>query len=75
MKIYDVNDQEDIAEALTRSLEEQTNSKVFTMRIVGEKKDTLEAFVVFENKAVLFGKINVELIKGQIACRIRGNWL
>jgi|1185.fasta_scaffold924705_1 hypothetical protein len=75
MKIYNVQDEEEIVEVLTKSLEEKTKSKIFTMRILGDFENEIEAFVVFENKKVLMGRIFVTTHKGKIACRIQGNFI
>lgn len=75
MKIYDVQNEEEIVEVLTKSLEEKTKSKIFTMRILGDFEDGIEAVVVFENKKVLMGKIHVTTYRGKLACRIQGNFI
>jgi len=75
MKIYNVHDEEEIVEVLTKSLEEKTKSKIFTMRILGDLEDEIEAVVVFENKKVLMGRIFVTTYKGKLACRIQGNFI
>ena len=75
MKIYNVHDEKEIMEVLTKSLEEKTNSKIFTMRILGDLEDEIEAVVVFENKKVLMGRIFVTTYQGKLACRIQGNFI
>ena len=75
MKIYELEDKEEIADALIQLMEEQTKKQVFTMRIVGEQKDCLEAFVCFKDKSVLMGKISVQSVNGKLACRIQGNFI
>jgi len=75
MKIYNVHDEEEIVEVLTKSLEEKTKSKIFTMRILGDLEDEIEAVVVFENKKVLMGRIFVTTYRGKLACRIQGNFI
>ena len=75
MKIYDVQNEEEIVEVLTKSLEKQTKSKIFTMRILGDFEDAIEAVVVFENKKILMGRIHVTTYQGKLACRIQGNFI
>jgi hypothetical protein len=75
LKIYELGDKEEIADALIQMMEQQTQKEVFTMRIVGEQKNALEAFIVFTDKSVLMGKIKVETIQGKLAARIQGNFI
>jgi hypothetical protein len=76
MKIYEAHDQKEIVEVLSKSLEEKAQSKVFTMRIIGNvEEDAIEAVVVFENKKILMGVIRLTTYQGKIACRIQGNFI
>jgi hypothetical protein len=72
---YEVNDNEEIANLLIEKLEEQTTQKVFTLRIIGEEEDALDAVVVFENKTILMGKITVGEQDGKLSVRIQGNFV
>ena len=75
MEIYEAHSEKEIIETLTKSLEEKTRSKIFTIRILGDLEDAIEAVVVFENKKILMGRIFVTTYKGKIACRIQGNFI
>lgn len=75
MKIYELGDKEEIADALTRMLETDAGKKIFTMRIIGENEASLESIIIFEDKSVLMGKISVQTIKGKLAARMQGNWI
>jgi hypothetical protein len=75
MNIYELGDKEEIADALIQMMEQQTEKKVFTLRVIGEKKAALETIVVFEDKSVLMGSIFVETMMGKLACRIQGNFI
>lgn len=75
MKIYELGDKEEIAEALTRMIETDTKKKIFTMRIIGENEASLESIIIFEDKSVLMGKISVQQVKGKLAARMQGNFI
>jgi hypothetical protein len=75
MNIYELGDKEEIADALIQMMEQQTQKKVFTLRVIGENDATLETVVVFDDKSVLMGKIFVQSVKGKLACRIQGNFI
>jgi hypothetical protein len=75
MKVYEAHDEKEIMEVLTKALEEKTKSKIFTMSILGDLEDAIEAVVVFENKKILMGKIFVTTYRGKVACRIQGNFI
>jgi hypothetical protein len=75
MKIYELGDKEEIAEALTRMIETDTDKKIFTMRIIGENEASLESIIIFEDKSVLMGKISVQQVKGKLAARMQGNFI
>jgi hypothetical protein len=75
MKIYEAHSEKEILNIMTKSLEEQTKSKIFTMSILAELEDAIEAVVVFENKKILMGRIFLTTYRGRIACRIQGNFI
>lgn len=75
MNLYEMEDQEDIAEAIIRSLEQDADKKVFTIRFLNNLDDGLETLIVFEDRTVLLGMVTVKEIKGKLACRIRGNYI
>jgi peptidyl-tRNA hydrolase len=75
MNIYELGDKEEIADVLIQMMEQQTQKKVFTLRVIGENDATLETVVVFDDKSVLKGKIFVQNVKGKLACRIQGNFI
>jgi len=75
MKIYEVNNQADLADELIKTLEKDANQKIFTMRIIGESDDRLETIIVFEDKSVLMGKIKVQEINEKMAFRVQGNFI
>ena len=75
MKVYEAHREKEIIEVMTKALEERTKSKIFTMSILGDLEDAIEAIVVFENKKILMGKIFITTYRGKIACRIQGNFI
>lgn len=75
MKIYEVNNQTDLADELIKTIEKDSKQKIFTLRIIGESDDKLETIIVFEDKSVLMGKIKVQEINGKMAFRVQGNFI
>lgn len=75
MKIYEVNNQADLADELIKTIEKDSKQKIFTLRIIGESDDKLETIIVFEDKSVLMGKIKVQEINGKMAFRVQGNFI
>ena len=75
MKIYEVNNQADLADELIQTIEKDSKQKIFTLRIIGESDDKLETIIVFEDKSVLMGKIKVQEIEGKMAFRVQGNFI
>jgi hypothetical protein len=75
MKIHELGNTEEMADALMQLLEEETGQKIFTLRITGERDTSLEALIVFEDKSILMGLITVQDHKGKWACRVRGNFI
>lgn len=75
MKIYYQTNEEEIEEAITRALCEITGKEVFAIRIIGENKKTLDTIIVFKDKSVLMAEVFIEKIDGQLAARVRGNYI
>jgi len=75
MKIYEANNQADLADELIKTLEKDAKQKIFTLRIIGESDEKLETIIVFEDKSVLMGKIKVQEINGKMAFRVQGNFI
>jgi hypothetical protein len=75
MKIYEANNQADLADELIKTLEMDAKQKIFTLRIIGESDERLETIIVFEDKSVLMGKIKVQEINGKMAFRVQGNFI
>jgi hypothetical protein len=75
MKIYEANNQADLADELIKTLEMDAKQKIFTLRIIGESDERLETIIVFEDKSVLMGKIKVQEIEGKMAFRVQGNFI
>lgn len=75
MRMYNVENKEELADALLQVIEQDSGQKVFTLRIIGEFEDALDSLIIFEDKSVLMGKISVETIGGNPAFRIRGNFI
>lgn len=78
MDIYELKENEDVIDALTRMIEKDSEKKIFTIRVVGdelEEKNEIEVVIVFEDKEILWGFITIEEVNGKMACRIRGNYL
>ena len=77
MLIYEQHEEEEMAEAITRILEDSTGKKVLRFDITAENVDcdTLEAIVVFKDGSILDAELLVQRIKGRLACRVRGNFI
>lgn len=75
MNIFNQEEDEDVVEAITRSLEEGTKKKIFTFKVLDRMDDNLESIVVFEDKSVLLANISVYTIDGNLACRMQGNYI
>jgi hypothetical protein len=75
MKIYEVNNQADLADELIKTIEKDSKQKIFTLRIIGESDEKLETIIVFEDKTVLMGRIMVQEINGKMAFRVQGNFV
>lgn len=75
MKIFHQQNQEEIVESITRMIEQETKSNIFTLRILNEAEDGLETLVVLEDKSVLMGLISVQTIDGKLACRMQANYI
>lgn len=75
MKIGYQGKDEDIVDALTGMLEQETGNKIFTLKILDHVDDRLDAIVVFDDKSVLQAEITVETLDGKLAARMKGNWI
>lgn len=75
MKMYQQHSYENIADAIIRTLEQDSDKKVFTLAITGENEEGLDAIIVFEDKSILLSLISVMKHEGQLAARIRGNYV
>ena len=75
MKIYEIKNKEDMADALLQMLEQETGERIFTLRIIEEFDDALETIVIFEDKRILLGKIGVQEINGKLAFRMKANFI
>jgi hypothetical protein len=65
---------EEIAAAITKTIEQETGQQVFHIRMLEELKEGLRVHIILEN-AVLDGLVTVHEIEGKIACRIQANYL
>ena len=74
---YIQNQDEDVVEAVIKTLERDTGQKIFTMRIMGEneKEHSLEFVAAFESKMMMFGVIFCDYIKGRLAIKVKANFL
>jgi len=74
---YIQNQDEDIVEAVIKTLERDSGQKIFTMRITGEnkKENALEFVAAFETKNMMIGIIKCHYIKGRLAMKVKGNFL
>lgn len=75
MKIGYQSKDEDIVDALTGMLEQDTGKKIFTLKVLNRVEDGLESIVVFDDKSVLQALISIQTIDGKLACRMQGNWI
>ena len=71
--------EEDIVDALSRMLEQETGQKIFTLRVIDnqekEESEVIETLVVFENKSILNAFISIQTIEGKLAARMQGNYI
>lgn len=78
MKIFkEKGNADNIVEILIKMVEQETSSKVFTLRVLNEKEESenILALIVFADKRILDAVITVETINGDMTCRIRGNFI
>lgn len=75
MNVYHAENEEDVAEAITRTLEKETGKRIFTMRIINDTEEGLETLVVFQDKSMIHGMVTVMEIHGQLACRIKADYI
>lgn len=75
MKIYDIEDGEHAIDELLKMMEEHTDQKIFTMRVLEQTKKGLEVLVVFEDKSIMNGLISVKPFGGKLAMRVQGNFI
>lgn len=73
--MFGIENDEDIFETLTQLIEQETEKKIFTMRILDEIEEWLEVLVIFEDKSMLLGKISVLTFFGNIACRLQAKYI
>jgi hypothetical protein len=73
--VFGIENDEDIFETLTQLIEQETEKKIFTMRILDEIEEWLEVLVIFEDKSMLLGKISVLTFFGNIACRLQAKYI
>lgn len=72
---YDGNIQEGI-DFLLKNIEQHHGSKIFTIRVGDQAEDkSLDVLIVFEDRAILEGKILVELRDGAPSMNIKGNYI
>lgn len=65
---------EEIAAAITKTIEQETGQKVVHIRLLDEIQDGLRVHIILEN-AVLNGLVTIHEIEGKIACRLQANYL
>jgi hypothetical protein len=74
MKIYQAKN-EDFVESMIHMLEQDTQKKIFTFRILEETPEGLEVLVVFTDECILMGNLNVGTIQGKLALRMKGKYV
>jgi hypothetical protein len=77
MRLYksEATEKEDITDSLLEMLEKDTGKEIFTIRVLGDTKEGLETLIVFKDRTILMGLVNVGRVEGQIALRIQGNYI
>lgn len=77
MKIFKAGDisEDELGKELMKTVEQQTEKKVFTMRILGERENALDTVIIFDDKTVLMSKISVMEHEGNLAYRIQGDYI
>jgi hypothetical protein len=75
MKMYQAKDDQDFIDSLLQMMEQDTQKKIFTMRILDHTEEGLDTLIVFEDKQVLMGIIKVQTIRGKLAIRVQGNFV
>jgi hypothetical protein len=75
MNIYQAKDDQDFVDSLIQMLEQDTQKKIFTLRVLDHTVEGLETLIVFEDQSILMGMIKVQPIKGKIGLRMQGNYI
>jgi hypothetical protein len=75
MRLYQAKDDEDFMDSLLQMLEQDTDKKIFTMRVLAHTQEGLETLIVFEDKDILMGIIKVQTIQGKMAIRVQGDFI
>lgn len=75
MKLYEPENDEDFLDAITNTIEKDTDKKIFTLRVLSEDEKGLDTIIIFEDRSVLMGKISIQTIRGKLACRLQGDWI
>lgn len=75
MKMYKQHSHENIADAITRTIEQDASKKIFTLAITGDNDEGLDVIIVFEDKSILLSFVSIMEHEGQLAARIRGNYV
>jgi hypothetical protein len=65
---------EEIAEAITKTIEQATGQKVVHIRLLDQIQEGLRVHIILQN-AALEGFVTVHEIEGKIACRLRANYI
>lgn len=72
---FDGNIQEGI-DFLLANIEQHHGAKIFTIRVGEQQEDkSLDVLIVFEDRAILEGKILVSIKDGAPAMNIQGNYI
>lgn len=75
MEYFEQRQEEEIHQAIIRSLETVAGQKVFTLRILESTPRGFEVLIVLEDKGIIMGLVEMEEINGSLAARVRGNYI
>lgn len=75
MDIKQIENQEELTQALETAIEEKCGAKLFTLRILENDDEKLDVIAITEDKQVMRLEIFIQNIQGKIGIRMRGNFI
>jgi hypothetical protein len=75
MRTYVAKEDEEFIDTIINMIEQDTDKKIFTLRVLDSTPEALEVLIVFDDKEILNGVIKVLDGEGEMAIRIQGNFI